>query len=124
MGEAEGVCSGAGEGVTESAGEIDKAGDSSVIADGVVVGDSWAKATEAKKPIRNVKPTFLVIPSEVEESLDVLWTKQEMSRFVPDWRIRSRLDIVAPVHVWKKIVARFTFAQKFFIHGISGKLIV
>ena len=39
-GEAEGVCTGEGGGVTDSVGEIDKAGDSSVIADGVGVGDS------------------------------------------------------------------------------------
>ena len=87
MGEAEGVCS--GEDVADSAGEIDKAGDSSVIADGVGVGVSWAKETEAKMAIRNVKPTFVVIPSEGEESLDALWTKQEMSRSEPDWHIRS-----------------------------------
>lgn len=47
----EGVCSGAGEGVTDSAGEIDKAGDSSGTADGVGVGNSCAKMAGAKNAI-------------------------------------------------------------------------
>ncbi len=38
-GEAEGVCSGAGVVVTDSSGEIRGEGDSSVIGDGVGVGD-------------------------------------------------------------------------------------
>jgi len=40
VGEAEGVCSGAGGGVTDSAGEIDMAGDSSAVEKGVGDGDS------------------------------------------------------------------------------------
>jgi len=39
-GEADGVCSGEGGGVTDSAGEIEKTGDSSMIADGDGIGDS------------------------------------------------------------------------------------
>ena len=69
-GEAEGVCSGTGDGVTDSPGEIDKAGDSSGIANGV--GDSWAETADAKIASRNAKLILFVIPSEVEESLDLL----------------------------------------------------
>ena len=39
-GEAEGVCSGGGGGVTDSAGEIDIAGGSSAVEEGVGDGDS------------------------------------------------------------------------------------
>ena len=39
-GEAEGVCTGVGGGVTNSAGEIDKTGGSAVVVDGVGVGES------------------------------------------------------------------------------------
>ena len=39
-GEADGVCSGEGCGVTDSVGEIEETGDHSMIADGVGVGDS------------------------------------------------------------------------------------
>jgi hypothetical protein len=44
--DAEGVCSGAGGGVTDSAGEIEVAVDSSGTVDGVGVGDSWAAIVE------------------------------------------------------------------------------
>ena len=39
-GDAEGVCSGTGDGTTDSAGEIENSGDASVIGDGNGVGDS------------------------------------------------------------------------------------
>ena len=39
-GESDGVCSGEGGGVPDSAGEIEETGDPSMIADGVGVGDS------------------------------------------------------------------------------------
>jgi hypothetical protein len=38
-GDADGVCSGTGDGATDSAGEIEKSGDASVIGDGTSVGD-------------------------------------------------------------------------------------
>ena len=47
VGEAEGVCSGLGRGVTDSSGHIEEAGDSSGIAEGVGVGDSCAAAIAA-----------------------------------------------------------------------------
>jgi hypothetical protein len=68
-GEAEGVCSSGGGGVRDSAGEIDKTGDSSVIADGVGVGDSWEKTTDARNAIRIAVLVFVVISSGVETSL-------------------------------------------------------
>ena len=67
-GAAEGVCSGAGEAVTDASGEIKGEGDSSSIADEVGVGDSCAAATEAKLAIRNAKLILLVMSSEVETS--------------------------------------------------------
>lgn len=39
-GEAEGVCSGTGDGATDSAGEIEDSGDALVIGGGTGVGDS------------------------------------------------------------------------------------
>ena len=68
-GEAEGVCTDSSGGVTDSAGELDKTGDSSVIADGVGVGDSWAKTTDARNAIRIAVFVFIVISSGVETSL-------------------------------------------------------
>jgi hypothetical protein len=68
-GEAEGVCNDWGGGVTDSAGELDKTGDSSIIAAGVGVGDSWAKTTDARNAIRIAVFVFIVISSELEKSL-------------------------------------------------------
>jgi hypothetical protein len=67
-GEAEGVCSEAGGGATDSSGDIRGEGDSSVI-EGIGVGDSCAAATDAKAVIRNAKLTLFVMSSEVETSL-------------------------------------------------------
>ena len=61
---------GAGGGVADSAGEIDKAGDSSGIADGVGVGDSCASTAEAKNAIRIAVLAFAVMSSGVETSLN------------------------------------------------------
>lgn len=60
-GEAEGVCSGDGEGVTDSSGRIEEAGDSSGIAEGVGVDGPCAKAAEAKRATRNTRLAFFVI---------------------------------------------------------------
>src|SRR6266542_1345828 len=57
-GEAEGVCSGDGEGVTDSSGRIEEAGDSSGIAEG---DGPCAKAAEAKRATRNTRLAFFVI---------------------------------------------------------------
>ena len=62
-GEADGACSGEGGGVTDSAGEIEKTGDSSMIADGVGVGDSCAKAIDARNVVRIVVFVFIVMSS-------------------------------------------------------------
>src|SRR5205809_6538566 len=71
-GEAEGVCSGAGEGVTDSSGEIEEAGDSSGIAEAVGVGDSCAKTAEAKNAIRMAVLVFVVMSRRVETSFLVI----------------------------------------------------
>jgi len=68
-GEGEGVCSGAGEAVTDSSGEAEEAGDSSGIAEGVGVGDSCAKTAEAKNAIRIAVLILVVMSSGVETSL-------------------------------------------------------
>src|SRR5438309_8870363 len=67
-GEAEGVCSGAGVGVTDSSGEINGVGDSSGVAEEAGTGDCCAAATEAKMATRNAKMTLVVMSSGVETS--------------------------------------------------------
>ncbi len=120
-GEAEGVCSGAGGVVTDS-GEIRGEGDSPGIAGEVGVGDSCAAATEAKVATRNAKLIFLVMSSEVETSRNL---PKKVSRDSATSRgMTSGLDVISPIHVWKKVVTRFAVAQKFFINLIGNKLIV
>jgi len=120
-GEAEGVCSGAGGVVTDS-GEIRGEGDSPGIAGEVGVGDSCAAATEAKVATRNAKLIFLVMSSEVETSRNL---PKKVSRDSATSRgMTSGLDVISPIHVWKKVVTRFAVAQKFFINLIDNKLIV
>lgn len=63
-GEAEGVGSGAADGVPDSAGETDTAGDSSVVADGIGVADSWANETDTASADRIAKFVFNVIQSQ------------------------------------------------------------
>jgi len=121
-GEAEGVCSGAGGVVTDSSGEIRGEGDSPGIAGEVGVGDSCAATTEAKVATRNAKLIFLVMSSEVETSRNL---PKKVSRDSATSRgMTSGLDVVPPIHVWKKVVTRFAVAQKFFINLIDNKLIV
>ena len=121
-GEAEGVCSGAGVVVTDSSGEIRGEGDSAGIAGEVGVGDSCAAATEAKVATRNAKLIFLVMSSEVETSRNL---PKKVSRDSATSRgMTSGLDVVPPIHVWKKVVTRFAVAQKSFINLIGNKLIV
>ena len=121
-GEAEGVCSEAGVVVTDSSGEIRGEGDSPGIAGEVGVGDSCAATTEAKVATRNAKLIFLVMSSEVETSRNL---PKKVSRDSATSRgMTSGLDVVPPIHVWKKVVTRFAVAQKFFINLIGNKLIV
>jgi hypothetical protein len=68
-GDAEGLCSEAGGGVTDSVGEIEVAGDSSDMAEGGGVGDSCAKAAEAKNASTIAVLLFVVMSSGVETSL-------------------------------------------------------
>ena len=68
-GEAEGVCSGLGEGGADCSGETD--GDSPGIGEGVGVGDSCASAKEDKTAIANARIAFVLMSSEVETSLTV-----------------------------------------------------
>src|ERR1700747_1369940 len=65
-GETEDVCSRLGEGVTDSSGRIDAAGDSSGMADGVGVGDSCAKRTEATNSVRIAVLALFVMSDGVE----------------------------------------------------------
>ena len=65
-GEAEGVCSGAGGGVTDPSGEVRGEGDPPGIAGEVGLGDSCAATTEAKVATRTAKLIFLVMSSEVK----------------------------------------------------------
>ena len=71
-GDAEGVCSGAGDGLTDSIGELDDSGDSSVIGDGAGVGDSWAATAEIDaKSAKSATLICLVMSTELETSLAV-----------------------------------------------------
>jgi hypothetical protein len=74
-GEAEGVCSGGGGGVTDSAGEIDIAGGSSAVEEGVGDGDSWAKTAIAKSAVKIVALVLIVMSSGVETSRIKLITR-------------------------------------------------
>ena len=121
-GEAEGVRSGAEGVVTDSSGEIRGEGDSPGIAGEVGVGDSCAATTEAKVATRNTKLIFLVMSSEVETSRNL---PKKVSRDSATSRgMTSGLDVISPIHVWKKVVTRFAVAQKSFINLIGNKLIV
>ena len=121
-GEPEGVCSGVGRVVRDSFGEIRGEGDSRGIAEDVGVGDSCAAATEAKVATRNAKLIFLVMSSEVETSRNL---PKKVSRDSATSRgMTSGLDVISPIHVWKKVVTRFAVAQKSFINLIGNKLIV
>jgi hypothetical protein len=68
-GEAEGVCAGTGAGVGGSSGEMEWERDSSTVGEGIGVGDSCAKATDARTIISNAKVSLVVMSSEVETSL-------------------------------------------------------
>ena len=86
----EGVCSGVGEGGTDSSGEIEADGDAPSGGEGVGVGDSCAAANAAKA---------------MQESQVRMLRRSAM----------RDLSIVPPVHVRKNIVPPFAVAQKFFI---------
>jgi hypothetical protein len=79
-GEAEGVCSGAGGGATDSSGDMRGEGDSPGVVEGVGVGDSCAATTDAQMAIRNAKRTLVVMSSEVETSLTFLREYREIPR--------------------------------------------
>jgi hypothetical protein len=71
-GDAEVVCSGAGDGVTDSIGETDSAGEPSVIGDGAGVGDSCAATAEIDATsAKNATFICLVMSTEVKTSLGV-----------------------------------------------------
>ena len=99
-GEAEGVCSGVGEGGTDCPGEIEGEGASPAVGEGIGIGDSCAAAIATKT---------------TQESKVTIWKR--------GLAIRD-LSIMSPVHVRKNVVAPFTVAQKFFIETIRDKLIV
>ena len=95
-GEAEGVCSGAGGGATDSSGDMRGEGDSSVV-EGVGVGDSCAAT--------------IVIPIHAAAIRN------------PQFAIRDS-NIVAPVQIRKQVVAGFAVMQEVIIEVICDKLIV
>src|SRR5947207_13892025 len=96
-GEADGVCTGAGGAVMDSSGEIDRAGDSSGVADAIGLGDFCAAAT----PMASHAAAIRNPQSPIRES-----------------------NIVAPVHVWKNIIAPLAVAQGVFIEPVSDQLAV
>jgi hypothetical protein len=67
-GEAEGVCSDAGGGVGDSAGEIDIKGGRSAVEEGVGDGDSRAKTAVAKSAVKIVALVLIVMSNGVETS--------------------------------------------------------
>jgi hypothetical protein len=71
VGEAEGVCSGVGDGGADCSGEIEGEGDSPSIGEGAGVGDSCASAKEDKIAIANARLAVVVMSSEVETSVTV-----------------------------------------------------
>ena len=120
-GAAEGVCSGAGEAVTDSSDEITGEGDFPGIAEEVGVGGSCAAATEAKLAIRNAKLIVFLMSGEIETSGTLPKISRDSSTSLG---MTSGLDVVAPVHVRKKIVAPLAIAQEVFVELIADKLIV
>ena len=99
-GEGEGVCSGVGEGMVDCSGEIEGEEDSSVVAEGIGVGDSCAAAI-ATKATNESKVRMVKLRSAIRD-----------------------LSIVSPIHVRKNIIPPFAVAQKFFIEIVCEKLIV
>ena len=97
VGDAEGGCSEAGEGVTDFSGKDEREGDSSGIAEEVGVGNSCAAAN-----------TVIAIHDAIIRN--------------PRFAVRTS-RIITPVHVWEKVIAAFTFAQEFLIDMICNELI-
>ena len=107
--------------MTDSSGEIIGEGEFPGIAEEVGVGGSCAAATEAKLAIRNAKLIILVMSSEVETSRTLPKVSRDSSTSLG---MTSGLDVIAPVHVWEKIVAPLAIAQEVFVELIADKLIV
>ena len=82
--ETEGICPGAGGGVVDSFGEIERAGDSSGGAEAIGVGDSCAAPIETKIASRSEKLTLVVMSSEVETSRTFSENIQRLTRSSPD----------------------------------------
>ena len=71
-GDTDGVCSATGDGVADSAGEIDNSGNASVIGEGGGVGDSWAATAEINATSAKSETLIcFVMSTEVETSLAV-----------------------------------------------------
>src|SRR5215469_15062134 len=97
-GEAEGVCSGASGDVTDASGEGENDGDSCGV--GVGVGSSWATAIT---PMATHTATIGNPPALTRLRRAGLAALCDS-------------NIIAPVHVWKEIIAPFTIAQKFLVN--------
>src|SRR5437016_14251146 len=80
VGTTEGVCAGVGEAVTDSTGDIKGETGSSDAAERAGVGDSCAKAAEARKVVRIAVLLFVVMSSGVATSLKVQATHRRTAR--------------------------------------------
>ena len=99
VGEAEGVCSGVGEGGADCSAEIEGEGDSPSIGEGAGVDDSCAAVTATQAR---------------QESRVMIFKRSAM----------CDLSIILPLHVRKDVIAPFAVAQKFLIEAMCDKLIV
>jgi hypothetical protein len=124
-GEGESVCCGEDGGATDSTGDITGEPDSCGIADEVGLGDSCENTAEANNAISIAVLIFAVMSSEFETSLvPKIVAEKNNQRFLDFASKTSGLDVIAPVHVRKKIVAPLAIAQKVFVKLIGDKLIM
>lgn len=124
-GEGEGVCSGLGEGGTDSSGEIEGDGDSPRVGGGVGAGDSCASVAEAAHTIANtIRAWNVVILSEAQRSRRIPLQYLPVASRDVSASLDMTSNVVSPVHVWKNIIPPFAVAQKFFVEIICDELIV
>src|SRR4030095_10874630 len=111
--EAEGVCSGGGDGVTDSAGPMEVAGDSSGIADGVGVGEGVSCASAAKPQAKANRITACALDvtlSGAQRSRKIRRRYRPVSSRDVSTSLDMTLNVVTPIYVRKKIIAPFALA--------------
>jgi hypothetical protein len=92
---------------------------------GAVGSCADAKSAVSAKVIATARSRFPVIPSEVEESLTVSYALLlNCKRCLDSARHDNALNVIAPVHIWEKIVAPFAIAEEFVVQIVRDKLIV